>query len=288
MIVVTVGFALLSALLNVVGAILQRHATGQVEPDHLYHHRILQAVITNRLWLGGITLQIAGFFAQAAALRNGSLVVVEPLLTTDIVFLIVILHFVVGYRLGWREWSAVVCISAGLGGLLAAANPHGGHTAVSLHHWLGAFAVIVGLIAIGATAMRMVRSSMLRAVLGGATAGLHFAFSAVATKLTLVELQAHGFWHLFATWQLYALILVGVSAALSMQSMYGSGSLTITQPAMEIMEAIAGISFGLLLFKDHISYTPGALVIEIIGVVVLFVGIVLLAGSRRFESQATI
>lgn len=288
MIIVTVVFALLSALLNVVGAILQRHATGKVEPKQLYHHRILGSVITNKLWLSGIVLQIGGFFAQAAALHSGSLVVVEPLLTTDILFLVIILHFGFSFHLGWREWSAVIFITAGLGGLLAAANPHGGHPAVDLRHWLGAFVIIVGLIIIGAIAMRRVRNATLRAVLGGATAGLHFAFSAVATKLTLTQLQAHGFAHLFVTWQLYAIILLGTTAALSMQSMYGSGSLTITQPAMEIMEAVAGISFGLLLFKDHVSHAPFALAIEIVGVIVLFVGIILLAGSRRFESTAMV
>lgn len=282
MIAATVGFSLFSALLNAIAAILQRRATGQVEPRYLFHHRMLSAVIRNRLWLTGIALQVAGFFAQAAALHGGSLMVVAPLLTTDLVFLVALLHFGLGFHMGAREWGAVLLLSIGLGGLLAATNPHGGSPAISFGHWLWSFVIITVLIVAGALSMRRVRSIPVRAILGGATAGLHFAFTAVLTKLVLAQLQ-NGVWHEFVSWQLYGLIIVGVSSALSMQSMYGSGPLTITQPALEIVEAGAGIAFGLLLFGDHVNHSSGALAAAAVSGFVLFVGIILLASSRRLQ-----
>jgi drug/metabolite transporter (DMT)-like permease len=282
MIAVTVSFSLLSALLNAVAAILQRRATGQVAPQHLFHHRILSAVIRSRLWLTGVALQVVGFFAQAVALHGGSLVLVAPLLTTDLIFLVALFHFGFGFRMGVREWGAVALLSAGLGGLLTATNPHGGSPAISFGHWLWAFVIITVLIVAGALSMRRIRSIPIRAVLGGATAGLHFAFTAVLTKLVLAQLE-HGALHEFVSWQLYALIIVGISSALTMQSMYGSGPLTITQPALEIVEAAAGIAFGLLLFGDHVNHSSAALAASAISGFVLFAGIILLASSKRLQ-----
>jgi len=86
-------FALLSANLNALSAVLQRRATGQVHARDLFRRRILTVVLRNKLWLAGVGMQVAGWFAQAIALHNGSLVLVEPLLITDILFLLVYLHF---------------------------------------------------------------------------------------------------------------------------------------------------------------------------------------------------
>lgn len=283
MLALTVLCALLSAYLNAQAAVLQRGATGQIAAADLFRRSIVRNAMQNRVWLTGVALQVAGFFAQAAALYAGSLIVVAPLLTTDLVFLVAILHFRSGLTMKLREWAAVAILCAGLAGFLVALQPHGVASAVSFDEWLLAAVAVTICICVGAIAMRRIPHLQLRAVVGGAVAGLHFAFTAVITKLVLLE-SHHGIGQLWSSWQLYALIVFGVTSALSMQSMYGSGPLTVTQPSLETVEAAAGILFGVVLFGDYVHHSAGALGAAAVSAVAIGIGILLLASSKRLSA----
>lgn len=282
MAVAVILFSLLSALLNSLAAVLQRRATGQMASEELFRKRILRKAFESRLWIIGGLIQVVAFFALATALNHGSLVLVEPLQTTDLIFLLVVLRFGLRVRAGWREWGAMVLLSGGLGLLLAIADPHGGVPAIAFGHWLAAFIVIGGLVVAGAISMRALPPSRARAVIGGVTAGVHFSFSAVATKLVLNELH-YGALHEFVSWQLYALIIVGVSSALSLQSMYGSGPLVIAEPALEIAESSMGVIIGLLLFREAVNHSIGAMALESLGGLLVVLGVILLASSKRLQ-----
>ena len=285
MVVIAVIFALLSAALDALGAVFQRRATGQVEARHLFRAHIIRMVLRHKLWLTGVGLNVVGFFALAIALHSGSLVLVQPLLITDILFLFLFIHFGLKQRFGWREVIAASMLVAGLSVLLVVARPRGGTVRAELGPWLIAFLVVAGLIIAGAIGMRRATYVPLRAAIGGVTAGLHYTFMSAFAKLVIEQLQ-YGFWHEFLNWPLYGLIIVGVTSALSMQSMYGSGPLTITQPALEITEAVAGISTGVLLFGDFVNHSAGDLAIESAAGLVAAGGIVLLAGSNRLRTLA--
>lgn len=283
MLSLTVAAALFAAFLNASSAVMQRRATGQVDAKQLFRGSILKNVIKNRLWLGGVALQVCGFFAQAVALSNGSLVVVAPLMTTDLLFLLLLIHFGLGIRIRRDGWLAMLAVALGLSGLLAAAQPSGGHTPVELSVWLVVFAAIGTVVVCGAITMRRVRSDALRAAIGGITAGAHFGLTAAVTKLVLEQLQQYGPWHEFVNWPLYALIIVGVSSALSMQSMYAAGSLAISQPALEITEALQGVLIGVWVFGDSVQHSSGALAFEAASAFVLAIGIIVLARVEQIR-----
>lgn len=274
--------ALLAAVLNAGSAVMQRRVTGQVDARELFRSSILKNVMHKRLWLGGIALQVAAFFAQAAGLHSGSLVVVAPVMTTDLLFMLIIIHFVLGIRIQRTGWVAMAAVAAGLAGLLAAAQPHGGQVPTKFTDWIIVFIVIGTVIVAGAVTMRTVRSSVVRAAVGGITAGAHFSLTSAMTKLVLEQLQ-HGAGQEFVHWPLYALIIVGVTSALSMQSMYGAGSLAISQPAIEITEALQGVMIGVWIFGDSVRHSPGALAIEAASGLVLALGIIMLGRTEEIR-----
>lgn len=280
-------FALMSATLNALASIFQRKATGQVHPRQLFRGQIVTNVIKNRLWLSGIGLNIVAFFGQAIALHNGSLALVEPLLITDVVFLLVFLHFGFKRRVSRQGFSGAVLLVFGLSCLLVVAHPQSISSEASFGKWLAAI-IAVGLIILGsAILIRTIRMVNLRAVVGGFAAGLHFAFTAAFTKLVVTELQQSGVLDTLFSWQLLALIIVGISSALTMQSMYGAGPLVITQPTLEITEALAGIFMGILLFGDIVNDSVGALAIEAASGLVAASGIILLARTTN-SKEATL
>ena len=282
----SVTFALLSAALNALAAIWQRRATGQVAPHDLFRGRLVKAVVRNRIWLAGVSLNVAGFFAQALALHSGSLTLVQPLLTTDIVFLLLFLHFgPAPVRVNRQAFIGAASIMAGLSVLLVVARPHGGTRTPAVLPWLAAAIVVTLLIIVGSLVMRRTSKSRLRAGIGGATAGLHFAFTAAWTKLVIDQLQ-YGVWHTLFSWQLLGLFIVGVSSVITMQSMYGAGSLAITQPALEITEALAGIAMGILLFGDTVNDSAWALAAQSVSGLLAAIGIVLLSSSGSLRRRS--
>jgi drug/metabolite transporter (DMT)-like permease len=256
-----------------------------VHAGDLFRGRLLRAVIRNKWWLTGIGLEVLGFFAQAFALHNGSLALVQPLLITDVVFLLLFLHFGFKNPVGRQGFIGVALLVAGLSCLLAVARPRGGNHPVSFDGWVLAVCVIALIILLAATAMRRIRQIPVRAAIGGFAAGLHFAFTAAFTKLVVTELH-YGVWHTLFSWQLLGLAVVGISSAITMQSMYGAGPLAITQPALEITEALAGIQMGLLLFGDHVNTSIGALAVEAFSGLLAAIGIVLLTRTTSLQKPS--
>lgn len=277
-------FALLSANLNALSAVLQRRATGQVHAGDLFRRRILTVVLRNKLWLAGVGMQVAGWFAQAIALHNGSLVLVEPLLITDILFLLVYLHFFMAARIGRQGLAGVGLLIVGLSCLLVVADPHSGQKNSDGWSWLLATGIVGSIIVVAAIVMRRSRHITARSLLAGFAAGLHFSFTAALTKLVLEQLQ-FGVWHTLGTWQLWTLAVIGISAALTMQSMYGAGPLAITQPALEITEALAGIQFGIILFGETVNTSIWALAVEAFSGLLAAIGITLLARNKALQQQ---
>jgi hypothetical protein len=127
MLALVVVLTLLASLCNAIAAVLQRRAIGAPEPHELFRKALVKAVSKNRLWLIGLWLQFLAGALEVIALYKGTLVLVEPLLVTDLVFLLFILHFRYGMKSGPREWMGVIFVCIGLSILLVIANPRGGH-----------------------------------------------------------------------------------------------------------------------------------------------------------------
>src|SRR5260370_3463695 len=79
--------------------------------------------LKKRGWLIGFGLMLGMFVLQASALRAGQLSVVQPVLTTELIFLVAIL--VTGFHrtVGWREPLGILAIVVGLAGFFASASP---------------------------------------------------------------------------------------------------------------------------------------------------------------------
>jgi hypothetical protein len=275
---------LLASFLNALSSIWQRRAAGKPDAKMLFHKNFVKAMVVNRLWLGGLGLQILAAVLQGVALYQASLVLVEPLLTMDLVFLMLLLHFRFRVVAGLREWGSVLALCAGLSMLLAAANPRGGHLEFSAANWAWTSGLIGGVVLVGAITMRRSSSPRLRAGIGGVACGLNFALTAGFAKLMLGQLQ-YGLGNVFSSWEVYAMAVSGAISLIVAQSTFAAGPLAISQPAIEISDPLVSAAIGILLFGDVISTSIGALALEVIGAVLATAGIVLLGGSRRVHES---
>lgn len=284
-IVIAVLCSLAAAFLNAASSVLQRRAAGAPDPSVLFRRHFIAALSKNRLWLSGLGLQIIAAFAQGAALFYASLVLVEPLLTVDLVFLLLLLHFYFRIPAGRREWSAVLAICGGLSMLLAAANPRGGHLEFSGLYWLITSTVVAVVILASIITMRRSASAKFRAGVGGVATGLSYALTAGFTKLMLGQLH-HGIGQVFSGWELYALCLSGLVSLIMSQNTFAAGPLAISQPAIEISDPLASAFIGVILFGDIISTGAASIALEVIGALVAAIGIALMGSSKNIYSPA--
>lgn len=228
-----------------------------------------------------MVLQLLTAALQGVALYYGSLVLIEPLLTTDLVFLMLLLHFRYGVRVGLREWMGVVAISAGLTSFLVAAFPRPGHEIADGAWWIINSAVVAAAILIGAVIMRGSGSSTLRAGVGGIASGLNLALTASFVKLGFHNIDLYGFWHTATSLVCLGFIVSALLSIVVLQSTFAAGPLVVSQPAIEIVTPLAGCLIGVFLLGDIITTTAAALVLEIAGGVVMIIGVIMLGGSTR-------
>ncbi len=244
-------------------------------------------MIRSRMFLGGILLQILAYIAMATALKNGPLIIVEPILTCDLVFLLVLIHWKVHTHIQIRDWLSVTAIIAGLTGIFAVSHPQGGHLNYDAAPWiilgiiLGSVVITLGLI------VRRLSNPATRAILAGIAASCAYASNAAFTKLAINTFINGGFFAVVTNWSVYALIVSGIISIYLMINAYGSGPLAISQPIMEVFEPGIAVVIGIFIFGDSYSTSALSLGISSLFMTVLVVGIISLASSPKINQAGS-
>lgn len=274
---------ILTSGFNALSAILERISSGRPNPKQLFSRHFMTSVTTSRLFLMGVGVQVLAFMAEALALHFGTLVIIEPLLTTDLVFLLVFIALRTNVWPGVREWSAVLLICGGLSGFYIIARPHIGHLTFNLNKWIIVAAVVTAFVLLCIYIVKKIKSAKGRALIGGMAASSLFALNASFTKLFVDQVKQYGLFGAATHWPVVALVITGVASLLLLQNVYAAGPLGWSQPTLEITSPLIAMVIGILLFNDQIKYGNLRLPFEILMGVVIAVGIALLTSSKKLE-----
>jgi uncharacterized membrane protein len=117
--------ALLAALANALTSLLQRMGVEDAPEDSTLKLSLLTHALKRGVWLLGFVFMVASFIMQAVALHLGDLSVVQPILTTELLFLVLLLATWFRFGIGLREWLGCVAAAGGLAGFLIFAQPGG-------------------------------------------------------------------------------------------------------------------------------------------------------------------
>ncbi|HET7629953.1 MAG TPA: DMT family transporter [Candidatus Saccharimonadales bacterium] len=278
---IVVLISVAAAFCNGLSAVLQRVAAAREAPPQLFRRRFIVNLFQSKLWLIGAGFDILGFLLQALALAFGALIVVEPSMTTDLIFIMVVL--LLGYKVpvGKREWWSAAAICVGLGGLLVVAQPRGGHLEFDVVKWVILSAVVALLIGLTIFVARRMPYGHARAAFTGLATAANFALSAGLTKLAVDILKTDGIPAVLTSWELYGMIASMVISIVMIQNTYGAGSLVVSEPTLAITKPLFGVIIGMVMFGDSVSTTPLSLALASIFVIILGAGVVILSGSRR-------
>ena len=273
---------LVAAVLLGIGFVLQQYAAEQEPESRFLSPRILTDLLRKPRWLLGIGCMVSGYLMAAWSIDHLELTLVEPLLTTYLVWALVLAVPMSKQSVKVAEvvGAVVLCAGVGLVSLTRSTKPVG-LSFGSFSHWPAA--AIIAAIAFIAVEIGHRGQGQVRATLVGLGAGLVFGIQDALTRQTLEILQGHPFTVLLASWPPYCLVGAGIVGIWLMQNAFSAGPLHYSLPTVAAGEPVAGIVLGIVVFGDRIQITPGELAIETGGIAALIVGVVAVARSSAFS-----
>src|SRR5579875_2758839 len=221
-----------AALANSLTSILQRIGVEDAPESDTLRLRLIAHAIRHRVWLAGFGLMVLSFLMQATALHLGRLSEVQPILTAELLFLVVILGT-------WFQFS----------------DPGRGNARPTGADWaevgaICAFAVVVG------TLLARRGPRWWRAASFGFAGAVAYAFAAACTK-EVTTYAARDWVSIFGHWQSYGLAGSGALAVFLAQNAYHAGPIAASQSTLVLVDPLASILIGIALFDDNLR-TSGA------------------------------
>jgi len=269
--------AVAAALASAVGGVLQRIGVESAPAEDAMRLRLLTNALRGGVWLAGLGFLLVTFALQAMALRFGDLTVVQPILTTELLFLIAILAVVFHHPLGWRDWVGAAAIVAGLAGFIALSAPAVGHGLPSSEAWV-TVSVVVAVAFVVLVVMARQGPRWWRAAVFGAVAAMLFAYTSSFTKAT-TTLITGGWGHVFTHWEPYALVVTGLLGFFMLQNALHAGPIAASRSVMVIVNPLVSIVIGVLVFGEHLRTGPGFVIGEILALAVMCAGALALSQS---------
>lgn len=245
--------ALGAALCIAVGDVLQHRSARTATADEPGHLKLFLQLLRDRRWWLGSIIAGAGFALQAAALGFGSVILVQALIATSLLFALPLSARVAGTRVSGQQWGWAVLLAVSVAVIVTVGDPTEGLSRASASTWARVAVVLVPILALALFAARRAAGPA-SAVLLGAVAGSLWGLFAVLTK-GVVDRLGDGIVALLQTPELYACAVVGLLATMTQQSSFGAGSLAASLPAVSVSEPVVGSVLGIVVLSE--SLRPG-------------------------------
>ena len=277
-------FALLAAFCNAVNEATQ-HIASTADPGRGSGWRLVLYLFRSPLWLFGWVALAGAFVFQALALHNGLISVVQPLLATELVFMLVLRRFWIHQSIRLIAWGAAALTCVSLTVFVVAGEPRGGQDNPVSHHWFTAALACCAVAAALAVAARWGPPGR-RAALYASASAVMWALVATFIKATTDTLTQFGVAGMFTHWPLYALAAGSVAALFLMQAALHAGPLRTSQPFLVIIDPIVSIALSVWLFDERFTSDAGVLAVAAAAFAVMCSGVVLLTQTTPETMKA--
>jgi drug/metabolite transporter (DMT)-like permease len=224
-------------------------------------------------WVGGIGAAVLSYGFQAIALAFGPLVLVQPLVVSEMLFAVPISVRMRGLRLRARDWAAVLAVVIGLAVGIVAANPKRGASVQPITVWAPALVAIAFITAVCLVVAKRKSegpaTASAFALAGAAVMGLQSALYA-----TTIHMLGKDVWGTFAHWEPYALVVASALGAFLIQNAFQSGPLAASTPVIDATLPLVAIGLGVGVFNESVRTSTLGLLGAVVGLVLVLSGII--------------
>ncbi len=266
-----VALAFAAASLFAVTTNLHRGAASAVPMSDGGPVRLLLRLLRTPRWLLGSAAALVALGLHTVALRFGTVIVVQAVLSTGLVLALALEALRERRRPALKEVGAWVLVVAGIVTLLGLAHPHGGRSigtaALALTLLLAVLVASLGLL-VGRT--RLPRPAV--AVVMGGCAGALFALDAVFLKA--LAMAAENLLSLRSLLDLAGFLIASILGNLVVQRAYQQAPLRHVLPSVTAADPLAASVVGIALLHEHLA--PGVVPVAglVGGLTAMVVGIV--------------
>jgi hypothetical protein len=278
----------LAALFIGLGWVLQQRVAAEAALSELLSFRLLLHLLTKPMWLLGVGAMVTGGLLGGWALRLGSVTLVEPLLSTNLLFAFLFSALIARLWPDRHEILGAALLSAALGVFIAIGNPRSPRSP----HW--SFTTAALAIAVtGAVAFLLVgfakrRTLLIESAVIATAAGVLYGLQDAATRATFLSIDRHGVaMALTAAWP-YVVVATATFGILFSQSAFRAARLDYSLPPTAAAEPVVGILLGVTVLGDRLSVSPPALAAEALCLIAMVVGVVLIGRSGSLRHVMTL
>lgn len=247
--------ALLAAVFLAIGIVVRQRATLDVPQEHGVSKVMFLTLFRRPLWWAGTAAAVAGFGFQALALAYGSLLLVQPILVSALLFALPMSARLANRRVTRGEWIWALVLTVGLAVFVVLAKTRPGDYKASAP--LSALVALICTAAVLACVTVAVRTAgWRRAVVLAVAVGVMFGVVAVLTKIVMYLLTHDGVVSVLSAPAVYLvvlLVLLGVTAVLLQQSAFHAGSLQTSVPTMLVLEPVIAVVLGAVVLGEHLT-----------------------------------
>ncbi|EUA34449.1 putative membrane protein [Mycobacterium xenopi 3993] len=259
--------ALIAALISGAGDVIRQRSAQEITDEPVGHLQLFRMSLRDtRWWLGGVAA-VASFGLQAVALALGSVVLVQALQVTALLFALPINARLTRHPVSRWEWVWAVLVAAAVAVFIVVGDPSAGVQRGSAAAWTVVAAVMgpaLVLCVLGRGSAGPAAAVLLAVVSASA-----WALFAVLTK-GIVAVLGQGLGPVLHAPELYAWLVAGLVGTVFQQSSFRASALTASLPTMTVAEPVVASVLGVVVLGETLQ-TPGAEILVLIATVVVVV-----------------
>jgi len=260
--------ALVAALISGIGDVIRQRSAQEITSEPVGHFELFRMSLRDSLWwLGGVAA-VVSFGLQAVALGLGSVVLVQALQVTALLFALPVYTRLTRQRLTRWEWIWAVMLAGAVAVFVTVGDPAAGDQRASLRTW-AVVGIVLGPALVLCVLGARIWSGPVAAVLLAVVSASSWALFAVLTK-GVVDVLDDGLRPLLRAPELYAWIVFALVGTVFQQSSFRASALTASLPTMTVAEPVVASVLGVVVLGETL-HADGAEVFALAAVVVVVV-----------------
>lgn len=247
---------------------IRQRSAHEITTEPVGHFELFRLSLRDiRWWWGGLAAA-ASFGLQAIALVLGSVVLVQALQVTALLFALPTNARLTRHPVQRREWVWALLLAAAVAVFIAVGDPAAGDQRGSVKSWIVVAAVLGPALVLCVLGAR-IWSGAVAAVLLAVVSASSWALFAVLTK-GVMEVLGDGPGALLRAPELYAWIVAALVGTVFQQSAFRASTLTASLPAMTVTEPVVASVLGVTVLAETLN-TRGPQTLVLVAAVVAVV-----------------